>query len=244
MPGDPIVNKLNELENESYRIGSNLTKIINHRKVDARILIFYNLAQLIRSTKLYFILKSEYLNSKEWFVDIYLKKWGQSWPYASNNSIGMIFNDNTEIINDYDQVIIVGYIQCLFSIVESRFRIFTSCLDPKACLNGTANFESIYQWLLNKLGKQKQYLEVLNFSRLVRNTIHNNGVYMNIKAPVKQVTYKEKIYTFEHGKPPIFNNLINLLFFDLTPNLMKMMEDIIRSPSIIELDYIEDPISK
>ena len=68
MMNDPIVNKLNELENECYNIAGiagNLVKIITHGNVDSRILIYYNFAQLVRSTKLYFILKTEYLNSRE-----------------------------------------------------------------------------------------------------------------------------------------------------------------------------------
>ena len=52
---DSIVNKLNELENESYTIAGNITKIIPNN-IDTRILVFYSFAQIIRSIKLYFIL--------------------------------------------------------------------------------------------------------------------------------------------------------------------------------------------
>lgn len=238
-----IVDKLNELENNSYKLASSLTKIITHKNIDARILIFYNFAQLVRSTKLYFILESEYLNSRDWFIDIYLKKWNQNWPYASNTGSSVIFNTNTVIIDDYDQVIIAGYIQLLFSIIESRFRIFTTYLDPTACKKGTDSFKNIYQWFLKKLNKQ-QYLAILEFFLLLRNTIHNNGVYRNIKEPSKQVSYRDKIFTFEHGKPVLLDNLFNLLFFELTPDLLHMINDIINSVDIIKIDYIEDPISK
>lgn len=246
MMNDPIVNKLNELENECYNIAGiagNLVKIITHGNVDSRILIFYNFAQLVRSTKLYFILKTEYLNSREQFVEIYLKKWGQKWPSASNNGAVIIYNDNIEINYDYDQVIIVGYIQLLFSIVESRFRIFTICLDPTACKIGTDSFKNIYQWLLKKIDKQK-YLAILEFFQLLRNTIHNNGVYRNIKEPFKQVTYRDKIFTFEHDKPVILENLNNLLFFELTSDLLNMIKDIIQSQQILKISNMEDPISK
>lgn len=163
-----IVNRLNELENKSYKLGSHITKIITHKNMDARILIFYNFAQLIRSIKLHFILKSDYLNDKQWFVDIYLKKWGQNWPYASNPGMSVIFNDNTVIVNDYDQVIIMGYIQCLFSIIESRIRIFTICLDPTACKNGTDSFKNIYQWLLKKLDKPQKFLETFRIFSITK----------------------------------------------------------------------------
>ena len=236
-----IVDKLNELEKKSYKFGSQLTKIITHKNLDARILIFYNFAQLIRSTKLHFILNSEYLISRDWFIDVYLKKWDQNWPYAFNSGISVIVNDHTVIIDEYDQVITVGYIQLLSSIIESRFRIFTIYLDPTAFKNGTDSFKNIYQWFLKKLNKQ-QYLAILEFSQLLRNTIHNNGVYRNTKEPSKQVSYRDKIFTFQHGKPVLVENLFNLLFFELTPDLLDILNDIINTPEIIKIDYIKDPI--
>ena len=135
-------------------------------------------------------------------------------------------------------------VQLLFSIIESRFRIFTNCLDPTACKNGMDSFKNTYQWLLKKLDKQEQYLEILEFFQLLRNTIHNNGVYRNIKEPSKQVFYSDKLFTFEQGKPVLLDNLYNLLFFELTPDLLNMVNDIINSSQILKIGYIEDPISK
>jgi hypothetical protein len=41
----------------------------------------------------------------------------------------------------------------------------------------------------------------------------------------------------------LVENLFNLLFFELTPDLLDILNDIINTPEIIKIDYIEDPIT-
>jgi hypothetical protein len=69
----------------------------------------------------------------------------------------------------------------MFSSIESSLRLFLRALDPTACNGGMKEFNSIYDCLFNsKLATAPaDGIELLNLLRLVRNTIHNNGVYFN-----------------------------------------------------------------
>src|SRR5687768_15870559 len=99
-----IVDKLYELESNSYKIGNEFIKKISNNRNDARITTFYLFAQVIRSIKLYFILKSQYLDSRDWFVETYLSKWNQHWPYSSNGNAIFLINDHTILTNEFNQV--------------------------------------------------------------------------------------------------------------------------------------------
>jgi hypothetical protein len=161
--------------------------------------------QVLRSFKIYFILKEKYLKDRQWYIDIYLKEWGQQWP-VTGGKIAMISN-NHEILNrDFDQVMLIGYTQTLFSIIESRFRIFATAIEPTACNNGTAEFYKIRNWLLDQLDKN-QYKNITKFFQLMRNIIHNNGIYMNAKYPRGAVNLSNHLLIIIINKKikPIFN---------------------------------------
>jgi hypothetical protein len=62
---------------------------------------------------------------------------------VTGGKYGVIHNDHEVVNRDFDQVMLVGYTQTLFSIVESRFRLFTISINPTACKNGTDIFYNI-----------------------------------------------------------------------------------------------------
>lgn len=180
MDESSAVRQLNKLERRTDAMGNSiLCKITNHRGQDARASTFYILSQLIRSLKIYFILKSEYLN-RDWYINIYLNRWKQQWPIIGG-SYGVVINDHEILNKDLHQVMLGGYIQLLYSIIESRFRIFTRAIDPEACRQGTGKFYKVSHWLLNRLDKCEQsYKDLLTLFGLIRNSIHNNVWFRNI----------------------------------------------------------------
>jgi hypothetical protein len=242
-----IVNSLNQLELRAYHMANEVFDKIKD-VLDARVTTFWMLAQVFRSLKIYYILRKEYLSHKEWFEETYIGKWEQRWPIVRTN---MIINNDlmqsyTELITkDFDQVMLVAHTQCLFSIIESRFRIFTQALDSKACAEGTAEFYKIRDWLLDRLNKENkdEYKETIYFFQLIRNSIHNNGRHMNKKYPEKPPVYRGRPYSFEYGKPVELMNPDNLFFFELPTDILSMMEDIIKSIEILNIPTIPDPMA-
>jgi hypothetical protein len=153
-------------------------------------------------------------------------------------------NDHNELNAAFDQVMLVGYTQTLFSIMESRFRLFVVAIDRTACNNGTAPFSNIYHYLLTEINK-KEYEVVLDFFRLIRNTVHNNGVYLPTNNPKPRgLTYKGITYRFEYSEPVDYNrHSSELIFYEITPDIINMFEDIIlNSERILSIPHIEDPL--
>jgi hypothetical protein len=89
---------------------------------------------------------------------------------------------------------LIGFFHSLFSAIESAFRIYVIELDPNTCNKGTANFESIYNYLFKELKLQQKegYTELLDLLQHIRNTIHNNSsVYYYTDSKNKSVSYRE-----------------------------------------------------
>lgn len=191
-------------------------------------------------------MQDEYLKDRQWYVDFYLQKWRQQWPSGPVRGSGqsiIIHNDHEVLNRDFDQVMLVGYTQTLFSIIDSRFRLFTVALDSTACDNGTASFFKVYNWLLGQIDRKQQYQNFLKFFSYMRNTIHNNGVYMSRIYPKEDISYRGKIYNFEYGKPVSYNNPYELLYSEITPDVVDMMEDIILNTKILQIPSVPDPMA-
>ena len=97
---------------------------------------------------------------------------------------------------------LIGYTQTLFSIMESRFRLFVEALGSKVC-----------------------------------------GVYFNMKYPrPKPISYKGKEYKF-HRESVNVGNPYELLFYQITPDIIYMFNDIIlNSERILTIPWIPDPM--
>lgn len=214
--------------------------ICKHQNIDtnkdARITIFSKITIVLDSTTLYFILHQFHLTDLTWWKNISSKRIGDS----------IVINPSEEVIpqlvNTFNQFITVSFVQLLFSSLESSMRIFLRALDPFACNKGTAEFESIYVHLLKKLNLE-QYANLLKLLRLIRNTIHNNGVYFDRHGRDECLEYDGAIYKFEVGKPVELGDVWQLFLFNLVPDILKMVIHIVNSNEIIRKAPIIDPFT-
>ena len=117
---------------------------------------------------------------------------------------------------------------------------FSFGLDPIACDKGTAEFKRIYEHLL-KILNIENYANLLKLLRLIRNTIHNNGVYFDRRGRDECVEYDGAIYKFEVGKPVELGDVWQLFLFNLVPDILKMVIHIVNSNEIIRKARIIDP---
>jgi hypothetical protein len=100
-----------------------------------------------------------------------------------------IINDHQVLTMEFNEVMLMGYTQILFSIVESKFRLFQTAINPNAKEGDF--FINVYTLLLKTLDKC-QYQKLIEFFSLIRNTIHNNGIYVNANKPHIPIEYREK----------------------------------------------------
>jgi hypothetical protein len=140
----------------------------------------------------------------------------------------------------YMRSVRIGFIQCLISALESSFRPIVKVLDPNACRKGTAEFQKIYECLL-KQTKLEKWEPLLDLLRIIRNTIHNNGLYLPPSGKDVSVAYKGMTYEFRVGQRPDVTNWPFLV--DLANELRSMLMEIVTNVCVVSLTDVPDPIA-
>src|SRR5437868_1942077 len=91
-----------------------------------------------------------------------------------------------EIREGAEMFVKLGLIHTLFGITENAFRAYLRAIDPTACAGGNKQFGKIYECLFARLAKDPAGVSIsaagvvlLDLWREVRNSLHNNGVYVN-----------------------------------------------------------------
>ena len=129
--------------------------------------------------------------------------------------------------------------------IEISFRIFLRAIDPLACNNTTGAFKAIYECLLGsrKLNfptdERTAAKELLDLSRLLRNLIHNGGVYFSEDGQNETTNYKGETYTFQHGQP--VNFVYWKLLLELADDIRQLLVKVISHSIIVSTHYIPDP---
>jgi hypothetical protein len=204
-----------------------LSQIIRYSWNDARLTTIANFGGVIDSTNLafYFISKNLLPPDNSWWD-------GYRPPFPS-------FNDyhRSVMVNGFNNGFVkVAFIQSLFSTLDSKFRIFLRELDPAACSGGTDAFRSIYTALRSRLTSVPADADdLIKLLRLVRNTIHNNGVYFDKRGRDEQVTYKGETYDFKHGKPVNFVHWEWLL--ERLEDVQELLFRVVNDPNILGVPH-------
>jgi hypothetical protein len=131
----------------------------------------------------------------------------------------------------------------LFSILESSARQIIRVTHPGKFKNGTGQIIQIYQALLSTNYSYSNYDVMLKLFRLARNTQHNNGVYFPERSGNDlHLTFKGVQYDFVDGQMIDYGgDAAKLLFFDIVPDLLKMILDIVNSNDVSKHKHITDP---
>jgi len=159
---------------------------------DARITAFSKLINVLNSVQLAFTFVSKHLLHKQW------------WDAVARSPIPDC--DKQLYANEFANFTKVGFVHAMFSSIESSLRLFLRALDPVACNGGMAEFKSIYNYLFcSKLATAPtDGTQLLDLLRLVRNTIHNNGVYFNPHGGNVTLNWQGQTFEFRQGAPVDF----------------------------------------
>jgi hypothetical protein len=141
-----------------------------------------------------------------------------------------------EHVREFEIFLRYGFSNMLFTVTEETLRSVVRSIDSTACNGGTANFESIYGYLL-KFTQKQQYVDLFNFHRLMRNTIHTNGVFRPSNNQDKSVLFLGKQYDFVCGEK------INFQSYELLLNLIlqykSALVDIFAVNNINSIPHVE-----
>jgi hypothetical protein len=123
----------------------------------------------------------------------------EEWWRANVTPYGSIREMQLSLDNHVRRTEFVSFM-LFFSNYEAELRELLRSLFPGVCDNGAAPFEGIYECLLSRLDL-KHHIDLLSFSRCIRNLIHNNGTYYSRKGTDEHHIFEGKEYHFSYGKP-------------------------------------------
>jgi hypothetical protein len=193
---------------------------------DARLTGFSKAINVLNSTQLGLVHIRFHLTDRGW------------WNTISRTPISEA--DLTIYVAEFDMFVKLGFLQFLFASLESSLRAFLRAIDPSACTGGTAEFKSVYDCLFTRLGLTR-YTPLLDLLRLIRNTVHNNGVYFHRSGEAETVTHSGTAYTFSVGKRVSFVTWPFL--FGLAPEVRHLLLDTVESAAICAPSFIQDPFA-
>ncbi len=221
------------------------TKYMNDHKTfqvgkDARLTIYTRCLLVIDNALLYLVFQTFDIPSDSWwdtlskiFTELGINPLTQKPSPDNRKSIMATLN----IYWQYSAFIV------LVSTLESFARTIVRKAYPGKCNDGRGKIMDIYNRLLGR--KFSNYECLLKLLTLGRNTMHNNGVYFpNRKGDNRHVTYKNVAYDFIDGQSVQYGNLTKLVFFDIAPDMLKMINDIVNSPKVSIHAQIIDPSEK
>ncbi len=161
-------------------------------KHDARITAYSKATNVLNSVQLVFAFTSKHLLHKQW------------WKAISRKPVSD--TDKQIYIKEFGNLTRIAFVQGIFMAIESSLRLFLRALDPAACNGGMAEFKSIYECLFkSKLSAiPADGVPLLDLLRLVRNTIHNNGVYFHPSGNDASVTWNGETFEFKQSAPVDF----------------------------------------
>lgn len=194
---------------------------------DARITVLTKLEHVIGSTALGFECLTEFL----------------LLPRHHRNGI-LHSPISDDVKGEFVKFFRLGFVQLVFSAIESAMRLLLRKINPVACNGATTEFKSVYDCLLRtelRLEEAQNWVEMLDLFRLIRNTLHNNGVYFHKSCNSVTVPYRGKTYEFKHGEK------IDFVFWDLKLSLLDdviwLVRHILDHPRVVALDHTRDPFA-
>lgn len=141
---------------------------------------------------------------------------------------------------DFDKIITISSV---FSVVESNLRFLMRELNPNFDNGSTGKFKKIHEQLfLKELSVPKSdFIESLIFFSEIRNTTHNNGIFMRWNDENITLNYKGKQYHFIKGKKLEFTTWE--IVMDLIEDSANIFHSVFLDPKVINHpQLIKNPI--
>ncbi len=197
---------------------------------DARITAFSKMVNVFNSVQLALTFVSKHLLDLNW------------WKVISRGEIPL--SDARIYAKEFMGFSKLGFVQFLFSTTESSFRLFLRALDSTACDGGMGPFKSVYDCLLRSSLSlyPPESIELLDLLRLVRNTVHNNGVYFHRNWRDAAVTWRGTSYEFKQSTPVDFVTWQFLL--EVSDDIRSLMHTIVTDANLRAITHeITDPFA-
>lgn len=235
MPGDVLIQRLQLIKEQVFDDKKELT-VANfgwNSQTDARLLSLGKFVNICERTQFGLHILGKMLDD-DWYRSNMENETQQDPEYKMILTI------------EFEKLLKYGFGMSLFTLIENSFRVFLRAIDLKACKEATDSFYSIYKCLLGSkqlnftIAAKQSAEELLEFVRLVRNLIHNDGVYFGKDGNDREIIYRDVKYKFYHGKPVDF--VYWDLLLSLADDIHRLLVQVIKHPRIAMLSQVSDPL--
>jgi len=232
LPNSPFSELSRLLQGLQHRTAATYAAQINKRGFidpndDVRITTFGKLCAAAVNAQLGMALVAQYLQYEGW--------WSANCP-------GLVGTGRQQTLENFVDMLRISLVLSAFSAVESSLRVILKELDPTAANGSTGEFKSVYECLLkSKLSrKYESECELLDLLRLVRNTVHNNGVYLPKSGNTETINWKSVTYNFVPGRAV---TMVDWPFvIDRMDELVSLCETLVSDPVIGSvMSMMKDP---
>lgn len=163
------------------------------------------------------------------------------WAQRFGNQVNQ---DDIELrTSTFNNITLIGFYQGLFMSIESSFRSISFSINPNANNSGKSEFYNIYNFIFNSINLQK-YSPLFDILRLVRNTVHNNGLFIPKNGGDISITYDGKLYEFKENElVPYLNQMDNANLYYFLDQILLCLKDIFTHPIILAIPKIEEKVN-
>lgn len=194
---------------------------------DARITVFSKCINVLNSTQLGLTHIHFHLTDQDW------------WDQIASGQVPDQDSQQT-YVDEFGMFLKVGMVQFLNASIESSFREILSAIDPGVAKDGRGRWKNIYQALLARLGLP-QYEPLLDLLRLIRNSLHNNGIYRPPSGKNQEVEWDGEKYEFVDGQAIDFATFE--LLCEIAQDLGDMLRQVMERNEVQKISGIDDPYS-
>jgi hypothetical protein len=170
-------------------------------RLDARLTILSSVCNVLRSAEMSLVVLDVHMSSVDWW---------RALKGPRPNIKDVAFDQTAFSQISKDALLVFG-----LGSIENGLRCILRALDPTAASNATKEFKSVYDCLFrSKLGLPPEFGDPFDFARLLRNTIHNEGVHFPPSPRTQVVRWRGDEYAFVAGVAVEFAtwaNIINLV---------------------------------
>ena len=190
---------------------------------DARLTILNKCSSILIAINLGYVFIHKCLSKEQW--------------WRENSTLPINHPQMVSGGNEFEMMLRISLIHNILYSVESSFRIYVRAIDSSACSGGHSEFKGIYEWLLKRTGLQC-HSSLLDLWRNIRNTMHNNGLFMPQSGRDTNVMFKGVSYDFVVGKPAEF--VTTEFIVDLLPDMTQTIIDVLESSQVSSLSHLQE----
>lgn len=191
----------------------------DYLKHDARRVYFITLRVILQNAQLSYIFMRDQLSNKNW----YMKQTGTFRPESASQAL-----------REYALMVKFFTVHAIAMATEETFRAIVRSAPSNFTVDPTKEFQSVYRHMLKILSMRK-FEDLFEVLRLVRNTIHTNGVFFPPNRKNVQLSYVKRQFNFEVGKTLDWLGEEFLVW--IATQLNDAMSEIVTSPVVASIPY-------